>query len=57
MQEQISKPEQNEMRITNAMNEWGFMGKDIFVVLGKSATIHKFKTRRGYVREERLSAF
>jgi uncharacterized membrane protein len=39
---------------TDAMNEWGFMGQDIFVGIGKSATINKFKTRRGYVRDERL---
>ena len=32
------------------MNEWGFIGQDIFVRIGKSATINKFKTRRGYMR-------
>jgi hypothetical protein len=36
------------------MNEWGFGGEDIFVGIGKSATISKFKIRRGYVRDERL---
>ena len=36
------------------MNEWGFIGQDIFVGIGKSATINKFKSRRGYVRDERL---
>lgn len=36
------------------MNEWGFIGQDTFVGIGKSATIYKFKARRGYVRDERL---
>jgi type IV secretory pathway protease TraF len=36
------------------MNEWGFIGKDSLVVLAKPATINKFKSRRGYVRVERL---
>jgi len=36
------------------MNEWGFISQDIFVGIGKSATSFKFKSRRGYVREERL---
>jgi hypothetical protein len=36
------------------MNEWGLIGQDISVALGMSATINKFKTRRGFVREERL---
>lgn len=36
------------------MNEWGFIGQDIFVGIGKSATSNKLKTRRGYVREESL---
>jgi hypothetical protein len=36
------------------MNEWGFIGQDIFVGIGKSATSFKFKSRRGYVRDERL---
>ena len=45
------------MSITNAMNEWGFIGYDIFVGIGKSATMNKFKTRRGYVREDRLVIF
>jgi hypothetical protein len=36
------------------MNEWGFIGQNSLVVLRKSATINKFKTRSGYVREERL---
>jgi uncharacterized membrane protein len=37
------------------MNEWGFIGQDIFVGIGKFATIFKFKIRCGYVREERLA--
>jgi hypothetical protein len=36
------------------MNEWGFIGQDIFVGLGKSATMNKFKSKRGYVEDERL---
>jgi hypothetical protein len=40
--------------LTKPMNEWGFIDQDIFVEIGKSATINKFKTRRGYVRDERL---
>jgi len=36
------------------MNEWGFIGQDILVGIGKSATIIKFNVRRGYVRDERL---
>ncbi|ELR73832.1 hypothetical protein C900_01442 [Fulvivirga imtechensis AK7] len=36
------------------MNEWGIMGKDTLVALGKFATSFNFKSRRGYVREERL---
>jgi len=36
------------------MNEWGFVGQDILVGIGKSATSFKFKLRRGYVREEKL---
>ncbi len=36
------------------MNEWGFIGKDNFVGIGKFATSFKFKSRSGYVRYERL---
>lgn len=32
-----------------AMNEWGFIGQDSFVGIGKSATIFNFKSRHGYV--------
>jgi hypothetical protein len=39
---------------TNAMNEWGFIGQDILVAFGKSATINKFKSRCGYVLDEWL---
>ena len=42
------------MRLTNAMNEWGFISQDIFVGIEKSATINKFEQRRGYVRDEKL---
>lgn len=44
----------NRRVVTNAMNEWGFIGEDIFVGVGKSATINKFERRRGYVRDERI---
>lgn len=40
--------------ITNAMYEWGFIGQESLVALRKSATISKFKSRCGYVRDERL---
>jgi len=36
------------------MNEWGFIGYETLVALGKSATINKFKQGFGYVRDERL---
>jgi len=36
------------------MNEWGFIGQDIFVGIGRFATSFKFKIKRGYVRDERL---
>jgi len=36
------------------MNEWGFIDHDSLVGIGKSATSFKFKSRCGYVREERL---
>jgi len=35
------------------MNEWGFIGQDIFVGIGKSATINKF-IWRGYEQMARL---
>jgi len=35
------------------MNECGFIVQDIFVGIGKSATINKFKQRCGLVVEER----
>ena len=40
--------------LTCAMNEWGFIGQDSLVALGKSATMYNFKSMRGYVRDERL---
>ena len=36
------------------MNEWGFIGQETLMVLGKSATSNKFKSRRGYEQTERL---
>jgi hypothetical protein len=39
------------------MNEWGFICQDIFAGIGMSATINKFKTRRGFEELERLDAF
>jgi hypothetical protein len=29
--------------VTTPMNEWGFLGQDTLVALGKYATINKFK--------------
>lgn len=40
--------------LTKPMNEWGFIGRDTFVTLGKSATINIFKIWRGYEQLERL---
>jgi hypothetical protein len=39
------------------MNEWGFIGQDIFLGIGKSATSFKFKSMHGYVRDESLVLF
>ncbi len=36
------------------MNEWGFIGYETLVALGKSASIIKFKKRCGLVETERL---
>ncbi|MEQ8711987.1 MAG: hypothetical protein RIC80_03165, partial [Cyclobacteriaceae bacterium] len=36
------------------MNEWGLISQEIFVGIAMSATSFKFKSRRGYVRDERL---
>ncbi|EPR68636.1 hypothetical protein ADICYQ_2333 [Cyclobacterium qasimii M12-11B] len=36
------------------MNEWGFVSQETLPVFAKSATMNKFKIRRGYVLEERL---
>ncbi len=36
------------------MNEWGFIGQESLVALAMSATIYNFRSRRGYVRDERL---
>ncbi len=40
--------------ITYAMNEWGLIGQESLVGIGKFATSFKFKSRCGYVRDERL---
>jgi hypothetical protein len=42
------------MMLTNALNEWGFIGEDNLVALGKAATSSKFKSRRGFVELETL---
>ncbi|GEM_PF-2983466 len=39
------------------MDEWGFIGQDTFVALGKSTTSLKFKSRRGSEELEGFSAF
>lgn len=36
------------------MNEWGFISQDSVMGIGKSATSFNFKSRRGYMRDERL---
>ena len=36
------------------MNEWGFLGQDTLVALGKYATINKFKQQCGFEQMERL---
>jgi hypothetical protein len=38
---------ENKLTTTYAMNEWGFIGQDNFVGIGKSATSFKFKSRPG----------
>ena len=40
--------------ITTAMNEWGFVSRDILVVVGKSATDAKFNKRCGFEQMERV---
>jgi len=40
--------------VTYVMSEWGFIGQESVVGIGMSATSFKFKSRRGYAREERL---
>lgn len=40
--------------ITNAMMNGVLIGQDNVAGIGKSATSFKFKSRRGYVRDERL---
>jgi len=41
------------LSITKPMNEWGFIGIESLVALGKSATINQFKQRCGLVVKER----
>jgi hypothetical protein len=36
------------------MNEWGFIGQGSLVEIEKFATSFKFKSRGGYVQDERL---
>jgi len=38
--------------ITKPMNEWGFIGQDLIVWIGKSTTSFKSKSRHGYVETE-----
>jgi hypothetical protein len=35
---------------TTPMNEWGFIGYETLVVLGKSATINKFKNGAAWLQ-------
>lgn len=44
----------NSKPITNAMNEWGCIGRDIFVGIGKSAISIKFIKRRCFQELEML---
>lgn len=39
------------------MNEWGFIGQETFVRIGKSATINKFKKRCGFEENGKVSTF
>jgi hypothetical protein len=39
------------------MNEWGFIGYETLVALGKSATINKFKQRCGFEEGGKVSTF
>ena len=39
------------------MKEWGFIGQDTLAGIGKVAISIKSKSRRGYDRYERFSAF
>ena len=32
------------------MNEWGFIGQDIFVGIGKSATSNNFEIKRAHLQ-------
>jgi hypothetical protein len=36
------------------MDDWDFLSRDSFVGMGKSAISFKFKSKRDYVRAERL---
>lgn len=36
------------------MNEWGFIGQDTLAVVGKSATINKFRQWCGFEQMERF---
>lgn len=46
--------EDEKRHITDADNEWGIIGQDTFVCVGKSATSNKFESRRGFEQLERL---
>ncbi len=39
------------------MNEWGFIGQDIFARIGKSATSYKFKSRRVLCARREVNPF
>jgi hypothetical protein len=39
------------------MNEWGFIGQESLVAVGKSATINKFKQPCGFEENSKVSTF
>ena len=47
----------NNSTTTNAMNEWGFIGQDILVGIGKFATSNKFKNKAWLYARREVSAF
>jgi hypothetical protein len=42
---------------TTPMTEWGFIGQETFVGIGKFATIYKFKQRCGFEEDSEVNTF